>query len=108
MPFKIFPTAEEVRYPKVDTHADLPDASDHTGEIYVVLTATGIWGVNRKRSGMWSSDGVSWNRLGVAPTAEQLGAIVTSPPSGKCKVTNLFVDPSTGKLAVEYEDTPIE
>jgi len=34
-------------------------------------------------------------------------AIVSSPPSEKYKVTNLFVDPSTGKLTVEYDDTPI-
>ena len=72
MPFKIRPTVEEVRYPKVNTYADLPLASDYTGEIYVVLTATGVWGVNRKRTGMYRSDGVNWNRLGVAPTAEAL------------------------------------
>ncbi|GAH65411.1 unnamed protein product, partial [marine sediment metagenome] len=60
------PSVEEVRYPKVDTYADLPLASGYTGEIYVVLTATGVWGINRKRSGMWRSDGVNWNRLGVA------------------------------------------
>jgi len=34
--------------------------------------------------------------------------VVTSPPQGKNKVTNLFVDPETGKLEVEYDDAPIE
>lgn len=76
MPFKLSATLiEEVRYPTVDTCAGLPEAGDYTGDIYVVLTATGVWGVNRKRSGMWRSDGVNWNRLGVAqgeaPTAHE-------------------------------------
>ena len=31
----------------------------------------------------------------------------SQPPSGKYVVTNLFFDPSTGKLTVEYDDTPI-
>jgi len=34
-------------------------------------------------------------------------AIVSSPPSGKCKVTNIFVDPMTGKCTVEYEGIPV-
>ena len=33
--------------------------------------------------------------------------MVSKPPSGKCRVTNLYVDPSTGKVVVEYEDTPV-
>lgn len=34
------------------------------------------------------------------------GVIASQPPSGKYKVTNLYVDPVTGKLVVEYDDTP--
>ena len=34
--------------------------------------------------------------------------VKTDPPEGKYKVKNLFVDPSTGKLEVEYEDIPEE
>ena len=30
-----------------------------------------------------------------------------TPPEGKCKITKLYVDPSTGKLAIEYDDTPV-
>lgn len=30
----------------------------------------------------------------------------SSPPPGKLRVINLYVDPTTGKLVVEYEDTP--
>ena len=33
--------------------------------------------------------------------------IGTNPPTGKYKVTNLWVDPLTGKLTVEYDDTPV-
>jgi len=29
------------------------------------------------------------------------------PPDGTYKVTNIFVNPATGKLTVEYDDTPI-
>jgi hypothetical protein len=36
------------------------------------------------------------------------GNIVFSfPPRGKCKVVNIYVDPSTSKLIVEYDDIPI-
>jgi len=39
---------------------------------------------------------------------QELDAIVPSdPPAGKLQVKNLFVDPDTGKLEVEYEDTPV-
>jgi len=34
-------------------------------------------------------------------------AIKSDPPSGKYRVLNLFVDPSSGKLTVQYDDTPI-
>lgn len=35
------------------------------------------------------------------------GDIASTPPSGKYKVVNLYVDPVTGKLFVEYDDTPV-
>jgi hypothetical protein len=31
----------------------------------------------------------------------------TAPPQGKCPVVNLYVDPTTGRLMVEYDDTPV-
>jgi len=107
MPFTLTPTLEEVRYPKVNTYADLLAAGDHTGEIYIVLTATGVWGINRKRTGMWRSDGVIWTRLGIAPTAEQLGAVEGNAPSGYQTVKKIFVNPANGKLKIIYDDTPI-
>ena len=32
--------------------------------------------------------------------------INSNPPVGKCKITNIYVDPITGKTIIEYEDTP--
>ena len=34
-------------------------------------------------------------------------AVGFDPPDGTYKVTNIYVNPATGKLTVEYEDTPI-
>ena len=58
----------ETNYEKVATHADLPDPSGLSGEIYIVLTSTGVWGINRKRNGLWMSDGANWDRLGSLPS----------------------------------------
>lgn len=102
MPFKI--TAKIIGYPEVDTYADLPLASERPEGIYVVLTATGVWGVNRKRTGMWRSNGVNWNRLGVSPTALELGAIEGAAPSGYQTVKKIFVNPATGKTVVRYDN----
>lgn len=33
-------------------------------------------------------------------------AVKSDPPSGKYKVFNLYVDPDSGKLVVEFDDTP--
>ncbi len=37
---------------------------------------------------------------------EQGEAIKSLPPKGYFRVTNLYVDPSTGKMVVKYDDTP--
>ena len=54
-------------YPEVNTHADLPAAADHSGEIYIVRTATGLYFVSRKKAGMWRSDGADWYYFGKSP-----------------------------------------
>ena len=102
MPFRI--KDKTIGYPEADTYADLPAAGDHTEETYVVLTATGVWGVNRKRTGMWRSDGVNWVRLGVAPTLEQLGGISSDAPQGKKKVNKIYYDPDVSKYTFEREE----
>ena len=50
-------------YPEVVNFAALPSAAAHTGEIYVVLTSTGVPFVNRKSAGFYVSDGASWTLL---------------------------------------------
>jgi hypothetical protein len=54
----------ETNYPEVSTWADLPDATTHSGDIYIVQTTTGIIGF-RKLAGLWRSDGASWIYLGL-------------------------------------------
>lgn len=45
----------------VNTYADLPAANLHSGERYIVSTATGTWILGTKRdSGFYYSDGSSW------------------------------------------------
>jgi len=102
----------EINYPEVDAFADLPDIAEHTGEIYIVKTATGVFGVNRKRAGLYISSGTDWTRLGViqlsggeSPT---VGLIPSKPEAGMCVVTNLSVHPTTRKLSVDFDNTPIE
>jgi len=102
MPFKI--TTKIIGYPEVNTYADLPLAGEHTTGIYVVLTATGVWGINRKRTGLWRSDGVNWNRLGVIPTVEEMGAIASNPPTGKKAVKNIYWDGDINKFTLEREE----
>ena len=35
------------------------------------------------------------------------GGIASVPPTGSFKVVNIYVEPSTGKLTIEYDNTPI-
>lgn len=32
----------------------------------------------------------------------------SSPPSGKYKIVNIYVDPETGKIVVEYDNNRVE
>ncbi|KKM67714.1 hypothetical protein LCGC14_1468290, partial [marine sediment metagenome] len=52
----------------------LPLASEQTGNIYIVQEPQGTWLINRKRAGLWRSDGATWTRLGIVPTYEEIGA----------------------------------
>lgn len=56
-------------YVTVDTFANLPPAADNTDQIQLVTTATGVWGVNRKTSGLYLCDGVNWNKVSSFLTA---------------------------------------
>lgn len=49
-------------YPQVNSYADLPDPATVSGQIYAVLTTTGIFPF-RKSMGFYYSNGVSWAYL---------------------------------------------
>jgi hypothetical protein len=34
------------------------------------------------------------------------GGILSTPPAGSFKVVNIYVEPTTGKLTIEYDNTP--
>lgn len=40
--------------------------------------------------------------------AVRLSSLTSQPPSGHFKVVNLYVNKDTGKVIVEYDDTPVE
>jgi len=42
------------------------------------------------------------------PKEEKGFVLVSIPPKGKCAVMNIYVDPDTGKLVVEYNDDPLD
>jgi len=42
----------------------------------------------------------------LAASSTTSGESLSNPPSGKCRVTNIYVDPRTGKLEVEWDNTP--
>lgn len=51
-------------FEQVSNYSSLPTASEHSGEVYVVLNAEGLWLIDRKEAGLYKSDGSSWTRLG--------------------------------------------
>jgi len=92
---------EEENYPEVNVHADLPNASENEGVVYLVHTGTGVFGVNRKRAGMWRSDGTEWKRLGALTGS---GTVVFgTAPSGLHKVYGLYAR----KVGDEYQPVMI-
>ena len=96
---------EEVNYTEVVTYADLPEASSFTNETFIVLVSTGVFGINRKRAGMWRSNGTAWYRLGALEGSG--GVLYSSPPSGKKRVNNIYFDPDlgeNGKYTFEREE----
>jgi len=60
---------------------------------------TDKWGVIKKND-------ITGETLVVLPDGEEFPMLKSAPPSGKCKITNLYVDPVTGKVVIQYDDTP--
>lgn len=52
-------------------------------------------------------DSIEWESETLHELPSDSILLTSKPPSGKYKVTNLYVDPSNGRLTVEYDDTPI-
>ena len=97
---------EEVNYPEVVTHADLPATADFTNETFIVLVSTGIFGINRKRAGMWRSNGTAWYRLGALEGSG--GVMYSTPPSSYHRIYNMYANKVDGKYQpiIEVETTP--
>jgi len=57
-------SGESSGFEQVNSYSDLPAAAAHTGEVYTVLSAEGLWLINRKEAGLYKSDGATWTRLG--------------------------------------------
>jgi hypothetical protein len=55
-------------YQEVNLFSQLPAASSHNGEIYVVRTSSGNYVLNRKEAGLYYSNGSTWRRLGDIPS----------------------------------------
>ena len=93
------------KYSDADTFADLPDVALSLGEVWLVRATTGTIFINRKRAGLYISSGTTWSRLGrIQLAGGSPGYLPSNPPVGKCFVTNVYVDPSTGKLEVLDDD----
>ena len=46
-----------------------------------------------------------WGITGSRVTAESI-LLVSDPPTGKCKVINVYWDPDTQRAVFEFDDTP--
>ncbi|NJO64328.1 MAG: hypothetical protein HC836_41030 [Richelia sp. RM2_1_2] len=55
-------------YSQVNLFSDLPAAATVPGEIYVVLTSSGLYVINRREAGLYYSNGATWRRLGDIPS----------------------------------------
>jgi hypothetical protein len=54
-------------YPQVNLYSELPLASAHVGQIFVVRQGSGSYSLNRKPSGFYFSTGTEWRFLGDTP-----------------------------------------
>jgi hypothetical protein len=52
------------KYAEVDYFANLPPASDYSGQYYVVRSSSGVWFINRHEAGIYRSNGSAWIYIG--------------------------------------------
>jgi hypothetical protein len=82
-------------YEHVTAYANLPGASDHSGEYYIVDTTTGIFLINQKKAGFYKSNGSNWIYIGTDPETSSLsdgattviGAPITLSGAGGLVIT---------------------
>jgi len=89
---------EEVNYPEVVTYADLPDPTEFINETFIVLVGTGIFGLNKKRAGLWRSNGTAWYRLGALEGSG--GVIFSTPSADKTVVRNIVMDKDNKEIVL--------
>lgn len=84
---------------EAQTYALLPTASEHTGEIWAVLTSTGIYLINYRSAGLYISDGVNWNVF----SAFNFPSIsATSPITYNSTTGEISTNTSVNKLIGRY------
>lgn len=82
-------------YSHVTAYSNLPAASAHTYEYWIVDTTTGVFLINQKKAGFYKSDGTNWNYIGTSVDMTSLsdgtnaitGSPVTLSGSGSTTVT---------------------
>ena len=67
------------------------------GNTFSILSIAG-WGILKRN--IATGDLITGSDQGLTEN----DILHSAPPEGKCKVKNLYVDPATGKLVVEYDD----
>ncbi len=87
---------------EAQTYALLPPASEHTGEIWAVLSSTGIYLVNYHSAGLYISDGINWNVF----SAFNFPSISADSPISYNENTGLIsTTMSTNKLIGRYSSS---
>lgn len=95
----------------VDTYADLPAASLHTGEYWIVDTTTGIPFITQKKAGIYKSDGSIWNYITgtmVDYTSLKVGATtITASPVELAGSSTLTLTPDNINNKITFDTTGV-
>lgn len=108
-------------YTEVNTYADLPDATENDGAIYIVKTATKVlWLINWYNAGFYRSNGTSWDYLGPSPetTSLKVGsttvvgapvelvsgeAVTITPDAGNSRITLAAQEPGKSLISKGWD-----
>ncbi len=72
---------------EVNSYANLPLASNHNGEIWIVKTTTGVVFVNKKFAGLYISNGATWTIL-TPVEIEGYQKLITTPTDENIAITD--------------------